>query len=575
MKHTILILAALWLAPLSALHAATEGERLYNGIVLPTVWPPNEKPKGRDVRKPPEVPYLQNRPAVVPIDVGRQLFVDDFLIEHTTLKRQFHYPQRYEGNPILKAETPIELNGGKLPMAAMISDGVCYDPQARQFKLWYEAGWRDGTMLATSRDGLHFTRPNLDVEAGSNRVLPTRKRLVRHGTGIFQDLWTANPLERFKMTIYENDSGKDWAYTSPDGIHWTNRGAVSECGDNTTLFYNPFRKKWVYSIRQDYFGRMRCYRECDDFVAGKSWEKPMQPGSEAVYWAHADDLDPPDPELVRMMARLKSDPNASKTLPSGRAIDYDVTTQLYNVDAVAYESLMLGVFAIHRGPENHFCYEVMKGPKACDLVLAYSRDGFHWDRPDRTAFLAGSRKPGDWERGYLHAGVGLCAIVGDQLYFYYSGWSGEAPDPNTPWSMYGGGATGVAFLRRDGFVSMDADERAGTLTTRPVTFNGKYLFVNLDAPKGELRAEVLDENGAVLAPFMAANCVPASGDQTCQRVTWNGAPDLAKLSGRKVRFRLTLRNGRLYSFWVTPSIQGASHGYVAAGGPGFIGPIDR
>ena len=37
---------------------------------------------------------------------------------------------------------------------------------------------------------------------------------------------------------------------------------------------------------------------------------------------------------------------------------------------------------------------------------------------------------------------------------------------------------------------------------------------------------------------------------------------------------LTLRNGALYSFWTTPDASGASHGYVAAGGPGFTGPTD-
>jgi hypothetical protein len=51
-------------------------------------------------------------------------------------------------------------------------------------------------------------------------------------------------------------------------------------------------------------------------------------------------------------------------------------------------------------------------------------------------------------------------------------------------------------LRRDGFASMDAGEEGGVLTTRPVRFRGKHLFVNLDAPSGELRAEVLDADGA-------------------------------------------------------------------------------
>jgi hypothetical protein len=41
-----------------------------------------------------------------------------------------------------------------------------------------------------------------------------------------------------------------------------------------------------------------------------------------------------------------------------------------------------------------------------------------------------------------------------------------------------------------------------------------------------------------------------------------------------VRFRFYVQNGRLFSFWVADDERGASRGYVAAGGPGFGGPID-
>ena len=51
---------------------------LYNGIVLPKAWPPDY---GALTRDPMPVPYLAHPPAVIPIDVGRQLFADDFLID--------------------------------------------------------------------------------------------------------------------------------------------------------------------------------------------------------------------------------------------------------------------------------------------------------------------------------------------------------------------------------------------------------------------------------------------------------------------------------------------------------------
>ena len=62
-------------------------------------------------------------------------------------------------------------------------------------------------------------------------------------------------------------------------------------------------------------------------------------------------------------------------------------------------------------------------------------------------------------------------------------------------------------------------------------------------------------------------------DSTRAAVTWKGG-DLARLARQAVRFRFYLRNAGLYSFWVSPEETGASHGYVAAGGPGLTGMKD-
>jgi hypothetical protein len=70
------------------------------------------------------------------------------------------------------------------------------------------------------------------------------------------------------------------------------------------------------------------------------------------------------------------------------------------------------------------------------------------------------------------------------------------------------------MLRRDGFASMDANKKTASLTTRPVTFKGKHMFVNVDCPKGELKVEVLDKDGKVIEPFTLANCEPVSSDKT-------------------------------------------------------------
>ena len=525
-----------------------DGELLYNGIRLPRQWPPRYRDgTTREVQTP---PYLDNPPEVIPLDVGRQLFVDDFLIADTTLTRRFHKAQKYEGNPVLRPETQLEQNAGASPVACPFSDGVFHDPADGQFKMWYHAGWFDGTAYATSADGLHWIRPGLGVVPGTNRVLAPREDFRRDGVSVWIDQETTNRAERYKMFLYarsETHPAGGRLLTSPDGIHWTERGPMGNLGDNTTMFYNPFRKKWVFSIRSNRRNRTRDYWEHDDFLAAGvgGW-----PGRQPVFWVGADRLDEPDPRT-------------------------GCETQLYKVDAVAYESLMLGLMQIHYGPPNDEC---ARGgfPKLTELELAFSRDGFHWDRSSRETFIGATWKEGDWERAYIHSVGGCCLVVGDKLYFYYGAFRGNDGHKQRTGrqTMYANAATGLAFLRRDGFASMEAPDKGGSLTTRPIIFGGKHLFVNVDNPQGELRVEMLDENGHPIQPFTCKNSLNVKTNSTCQPVNWQGAEDLSSLAGKAVRFRFHLTDGRLYAFWVSPEATGASHGYVAAGGPGFVGPID-
>ena len=102
--------------------------KLYNGIVLPEVWPPQYPLEMFAERKALPVPYLEDPPEVIPLGIGRELFVDDFLIEKTTCRRSFHYPEKYANNPVLKPETELELGQGRLPSCACPkSGGVWYD----------------------------------------------------------------------------------------------------------------------------------------------------------------------------------------------------------------------------------------------------------------------------------------------------------------------------------------------------------------------------------------------------------------------------------------------------------------
>ena len=529
---------------------------LYNGIELPYEWPPRHLDPNST--EPMPVPYLRRPPKTIPIDIGRQLFVDDFLIESTDLKRAFHQAKKFEGNPVFKAETPRELADstlGELGQQATVflgQGGVFWDPAEKHFKMFYVAGWRGPLSLATSTDMKQWTRQGPLLPEG---LRWTSRELQSGGSDncVWFDLKAANPAERIKfLTCWmhvpkeQRPSGFNHSLHVSDGRAWSDAVPTDMAADDyCSFFFNPFRQKWCFSIKRGTArGRSRYYHESDAFLKGADWSK-------AVYWTNADRLDLPEPE--------------------GRYPGAGERPQLYSLNAVAYESLMVGMHYIHRGPKNDVCD---KGgfPKLIDLELGFSRDGFHWDRPDRNGFIIGARKEGAWDRAYLHSTAGVFVVLDDQLVFPYMGTSGIAPSGKR--GMYTGGAIGLATLRRDGFASMDAVAKTGTLTTRPLRFKGEHLFVNFDAPRGELQVEVLTLDGKPYGPFTAEKCVPLRGDNTRQRVTWRGVENLARAAGKNVRLRFTLTNGSLYSFWITPDADGASHGYVAAGGPEFSGTLD-
>ncbi len=524
-------------------------ETLYNGIQLETDLRDRSDMAafGDD---PLPVPYLVIPPTVIPVDLGRQLFVDDFLIERTTLARTWHKARKDQHNPVMKPKTPLELGeaNGHVPMAAPFSGGVWYDGADQLFKVWYGAGWFDGTAYATSTNGIDWTRPNLDIEPGSNRVIPAEG--TRDSAAVILDPDAPTGGDRFKMLIWGRPKG-GMLHVSKDGVHWDSGTHWGSSGDRSTIFYNSFRKKWVYSIRSGWHHRSREYAESTDFLGGAGLKN-------RVKWLRADDLDLPAEN------HFYAFPEREGPIK---------TPALYNFDAVAYESLMLGAFTIMTGPENNFC--AAEGvPKMTEIHLGFSRDGFHWSRPnDRTPFIPGERDAGAWDRAYLHSNSALCLVVDDELWFYYTGFAGDPERKGkefeiTKNGMYANAAMGIARLRRDGFASMDADAVDGELVTRPILFSGTHLFVNADTSKGELRTEVLDLDGKPIAPFTAENCVPVAADKTRADITWRGAKNLAALAGKPVRLRFTLRNGSLYSFWLSKDATGKSGGYLAGGAPG-------
>lgn len=517
--------------------------------------------------------------AQVVIDNGRQLFIDDHVIEQTDLQRVWHHPEKYEGNPVLMPETSWEMPQGGNATARPNGGGIWWDEKDRVFKMWYEGGWLHSVCYAESRDGINWVRPELDVVPGTNIVLPLDDPSLRPDSwSVVKDPDAKNPDEQYKMMIHRPWS-EPWGVpdgaclVSSDGIHWRKVAPLPSSGDRSTMYYDPFREKWVFSLRSNWTSealaggpRNRMRYELDDFCKGPAWLADVKdrypwaaaPNGGPERWLDCDeDLDPLDASVPGLAA-----------------------TQLYSFDAVAYESVMLGMMEIHIGPENGDC-EAAGMPKITDLKFAFSRDGVNFFRPDGAAAIASERWPsGAWDAGYVQPVSNLCVINGDELWFYYGAFAGEPARANKDgrtfdWTvnngMYANASTGIARLRRDGFVSLDG---SGSVVTKPLYFSGDRLYVNVCAPKGSIAAEILDIDGNVIDGYSARDSRIRKVDSTKLRISWKKHPCLSMSKIPSYRIRFILEDASLYSFWISADERGASNGYLAGGGPGYEGLRD-
>lgn len=546
MKIKTLFFLLFWFYLSGILSAQT----LHNGIQLPEQWPPRYgEPKER--REMP-IPYLRTKPEVISVNTGRQLFVDSFLVAATTLEPVFHTPTFYPSNPILRGDKEWEKTTLGVPYADGFSDGVWYDESDDKFKLWYRTGagkylQRDHqtfyTCYAESSDGKHWIKQDLKVQPGTNIV----QMSDRDASTTWLDKRETDPDKRFKMfNVERRPNEQKWQYMlkySPDGIHWSETIAQSgDIYDRSTAFYNPFTNKWVLSMRQtnQVSYRSRSYLEHDDPEMAVSLAHRIRTENNdkhIVYWFAPDDKEPIHPKYP------------------------DIRPGIYNFDVIAYESIMLGFYSVWQGPDNDICDE-LDIQKRNEIALGYSRDGFHFSRPTHTLFMGVNETDCAWNWGNMQSIVGTPLIIGDSLYFYCSGKTNNYIKTGSYAS------TGLATLRRDGFVSMQAGKKEGYLLTEKLSFDGFYFFVNANV-KGKLLVELVDEKGTPIVGFTKEECIAMKADSCKYLISWKKKKDLSALAGQNIQVKFYLTDGELYAFWISPWETGESRGYTAGGGPGL------
>ena len=446
-----------------------------------------------------------------------QLFLDDHFIEEKSgVLRRYHPFEKHPANPVLKPDQPWEgevayLFGSVLPSENRIG-----------YRMWYHThrGYRN--LYATSKDGIHWTKPELGIAefngSRANNIFIERPK-ESHLPIVIHTPWEADSNRHYKLIYYDYGrtdskhpvSGFYGAY-SADGIHWSKElpePILPDPGDIGNFVWDPTRGRYI-GYAKIWAAVLGFRRRSIGFTSTSNFE----------HW--------PPTELVLTPDEVDD-----------RWVENDQQhTDFYGLAAFPYESMYLGflwVFRITEGTND--------GPIHLELVS--SRDGIRWKRQegDRPPILA-LGPSGSWDGGMLHTAT-QPLIDGDTINLFYgaSDQTHESPIADG----WGNCAIGLATLRKDGFASLDAGAEIATITSRPIENLQGRVRLNADATNGWIKVAILDDAGEVVPGFGLDQCQPLQNDGLDQSVSWGNRRTLPPSKApRRIRFQL--QNASLYAF---------------------------
>lgn len=466
-------------------------------------------------------PRLQAQRSLNDLSGPWQLFVDDYLVESASnVSRVYHAFEKFEGNPVLKADKPWE---GK---NIYVYGTVLPNESAEGYRIWYHAlpERKDDDpyrlVYATSQDGLSWEKPSLglvEIDGSKENNVFVRRNPRDHILSVIHTPWESSRERQYALINYSIDGY--YVAWSPDGIRWKdvpNNPVLTKGGDVGNFCWDSRTKKYygyvkLGSVVNDLKRRSVAFTESDDLLQWREPELIIEPDDVDDRWA----------------------------TPPAR-------TQFYGFCAFPYETMYLGFLWLYRSyptpadPEGY-----MDG--VIYVELASSRDGKKWDRLQagkdglRPAVLPlGSE--GSWDSGMIFT-TNHPLVDGNEIKLYYGGCIGTHYSASKDWVS----SIGLATMRKDGFASLDATGSIGMITTKAFVGCSGKLHVNFKGndPAGWLRIELLDEKGAVLPGYGIADCIALVGDCPNSAVRWKTKNALPE---SPIRFRFHISDGSLYSF---------------------------
>jgi hypothetical protein len=453
--------------------------------------------------------------AVLALGQRREMFVDSLLIDRLDGAQQRLQPPDLRGD-VLVAQPPHE--NACTACYNLIDDGD--DGLFLYYRGYYPIGaeaadhrQEQTCNVALSDDGVHFHRPNLYLFEGATDHKPgVAPNTVWQGVEahnfcvLVDDNPSIDPTTRFKA-VGGGSRDRLFGFTSADGLHW-NR-----------LQEDPLQISGAF-----------------DSVNVPMWDSVA--GTYRLFSRYFKEI---DGERVRAIQSCTSDDFVNWTDPVPHQYADGVPLEQFYTNATVpcpgAEHILLS-FPMRFLPQRTLDTQGMDyaGDGVSDAVFMSSRDGVHWDRSFRQAWIRPGRDPRNWTHRNQTTAVGIIVTGDGEWSMYMSehyGWNDNRLRRVTvrPW----------------GFASLSADVYGEALTP-PVTFEGEQLFLNYStSAAGSVRVEIQDGEGQPIPGFALDDAQHLYGDAIDDAARWSAGTDVSSLAGRTIRLRFVLEDADLFS----------------------------
>ena len=157
---------------------------------------------------------------------------------------------------------------------------------------------------------------------------------------------------------------------------------------------------------------------------------------------------------------------------------------------------------------------------------------------DVVFYMPRGHAPEAWDRYQIYPAtfpIVRSGPEGTDLLLYYEGWNGQHNQEIRK------GSIGLATIRREGFVFLDAIDSDASIETRGLRYKGRELLLSAD-----IRADGACQVSIPGTEIKSARLESLDARKETHRVVWAGGKSLPP-GDKPVRFRIDIQRTRLFA----------------------------